>query len=210
MFSPRPQEKISSYFSSVLNETEISSKLENTSEDVAGTLLTRLRSKRCVQKISTKICSELNTVNDTPDDLNDFTEPTIIKITKAIENKTSNVENSKKNNVSKRKSQFASKPAVDYLENDTNQEHLQLAMAMSKSILDLENPQEAEIVENSYPSTQQKVMRVKQTLDQFGFKSGKPSAQPNLKTSVSNFIFYIILINLIFNFTLIIFIFNSF
>lgn len=57
---------------------------------------------------------------------------------------------------------------------DVNLEHLQLALAMSKS---LQNSEEAQN-ENTLSNSQQKLESLRETLRQFGFNSGSSSGGP--------------------------------
>lgn len=63
---------------------------------------------------------------------------------------------------------------------DTNNEHLQLAIALSKSLEVFENTK----INNLPQNTQQK--NFKQTLEEFGFKSDKTSSSFATRSNVSN------------------------
>lgn len=177
-FSPRPSEKISSYFSSVLNETNSNSQLENDTQN-------------------TECQKNNNLPSVTPsDNEDDFKETKTQKPTKMIQiTSHKEVKNTKKPSRSKKVvSTFGKTIIVEPGCSDTNQEHLQLAIAMSKSLDEIENPNRNTVdsieSNNSFPSTQEKIAKIKSTLDQFGFKSNKtitdlPSRQ---KSSVSSYL----------------------
>lgn len=71
---------------------------------------------------------------------------------------------------------------------DVDLEHLQLALAMSNSLQDSQIQQNTE---SSFPSTQQKIESLKETLRQFGFNSAgstSKSSQQKVRWSLSKYL----------------------
>lgn len=57
---------------------------------------------------------------------------------------------------------------------NVNTDHLQMALALSKSISEaVDDGNESEVYNAAYPATQTKIMGVRKTLEEFGFKSGR-------------------------------------
>lgn len=121
-------------------------------------------------------------LNNSLDDENDFKKPENFKPLMKILKSDKNDQKLRRNNVTKRKTtkkKMHVKGQVKLTKmieeqlafNDTNPEHLQLALALSKS----EQSTEESDGDNfgSYPSTQEKQLSLRETLEQFGFKSDR-------------------------------------
>lgn len=60
----------------------------------------------------------------------------------------------------------------NFMQENVNSEHLQMALALSKSVCDDDETDSSnEVYKAVYNSTQEKVAGVKRTLEEFGFKS---------------------------------------
>lgn len=127
-------------------------------------------------------------LNDSLQDENDFKTPKSIK----FPIKATNLKDVPSKKVARRRiksrkpsSKGIQKTITRMLEDnlshsDTNPEHLQMALALSKSeqsTLDEEDTEGNNDKSYNFPSTQERILNIRQTLEQFGFKSNKVASK---------------------------------
>lgn len=139
-----------------------------------------------------KSLSEIKYVCENDDLSKDFRTPKPIKVQKKSQDKRTTLikQNKPKSKYSKSKNKSTVKRNPIYKTtqdnfgvSDINPDHLQMALALSKSTYAVEYPELSKKAEDSLPTflTPEKIPKGKTTLERYGFKSDKPKLHAELR-----------------------------
>lgn len=158
------------FFSFSNRDTEISKYFSNSSDSASENLESNELSADKEKEINSKL-------NDSFGD-DDFKSPIYFRPKITIERKVNKYKEKyakhKKRNIIRGQKRLTSMIQENFTHEDVHPEHLQMALALSKSEQPIDVDEGEEDIEDAAcSSTQTKILGVRRTLEQFGFKSNK-------------------------------------